>query len=224
MPPSLPRACLAEFLGTAGLLAIVVGSGIMAQRTCAGHEGLALLANTLATGAGLLALIACFGGASGAHFNPMVSAMQAVHGRMGWPRAAAYMLAQVLGAAAGVILAHAMFELPLVQDSGAARSGTGLWLSEGVATLGLLLVIHGTARHAPALIPAAVPAFVVAGYWFTASTCFANPAVTIARGLTGTFAGIAPGDVPGFVLAQAAGLALALVLIRILTPPEPAGR
>jgi glycerol uptake facilitator-like aquaporin len=211
----LARRCLSEAVGTCLLLAIVVGSGIMAARLC-GNDGLALLANALATGAGLIALINTFGGISGAHFNPAVSVLAVIHGALPRRDLAWYIIAQIAGAMAGVVLAHAMFDLSLLQWDGKARTGAGQWLSEAVATAGLLVVIAGTVRHSVAAVPGAVAGYVTAGYWFTASTCFANPAVTIARGCTGTFAGIAPADVPGFILAQAVGLAAGLVLIRLL--------
>ncbi len=211
---------LAEFLGTLGLLAVVVGSGIMAERLAGGNVAVALLANALATGAALIALIAAFGGVSGAHFNPVVSAMQAWRGAITGKTAVAYGVAQVIGALAGVVLAHAMFELPLVQCSAHIRTGIGQWLSEIVATVGLLLVIHGTVRHRPDAVPYAVAGYVTAGYWFTASTCLANPAVTIARACTDTFSGIRPQDAPGFILAQIVGLVLALALMCLLQNSE----
>ena len=177
----------------------------------------------VATGAGLVALITTFGGVSGAHFNPVVSAMTAVHGGLSRRDLPLYVLAQISGGIVGVLLAHAMFDLPLMQFDGTARTGFPQWLSEVVATTGLLLVIAGAVRHRAAAVPGAVAGYVTAGYWFTASTCFANPAVTIARSGTGTFAGIAPGDAPGFILAQLAGLAVGLGLIRLIgldTPSE----
>jgi glycerol uptake facilitator-like aquaporin len=211
-------ALLAECLGTAGLLAVVVGSGIMAERLAGGNAAIALLANALATGAGLIALILALGGVSGAHFNPLVTVLVAWDGGLAWRRVPGYVAAQIAGGVAGTMVAHAMFSLPLLQVSVHERSGPAQWLSESVAVIGLLLTIRGCSRHASAATPFAVACYVVAGYWFTASTCFANPAVTIARACSDTFAGIRPLDAPGFILAQFAGLALAIVLIRILYP------
>ena len=213
------RRLLAELVGTAGLLAVVVGSGIMAERLAAGHDALALLANAIATGAALFALIAAFGGLSGAHFNPVVTLFAARRGALAWRLVPGYLIAQVAGGLLGVLLAHGMFGLDLVQASAHVRTGQSQWLSEVVATCGLLLVIHGSVRHRPDLVPIAVASYVTAGYWFTASTCFANPAVTIARAWTDTFAGIRPLDAPGFILAQVVGLGLALILARLLDSP-----
>jgi glycerol uptake facilitator-like aquaporin len=216
--PSLSQGLLAEAVGTAALLALVVGSGVMGERLAAGNTALALLANALATGAGLLALILALGGISGAHFNPLVTILLALRGDFPRARVAAFILVQVLGALAGVALAHGMFDLPLLQASGHIRSGVGQWLSEAVAAAGLLVVIVAVARHRPTWTPVAVASFVTAGYWFTASTCFANPAVAVARAWTDTFAGIRPLDVPGFILAEAVGLGLAWALLRLLVP------
>ena len=206
------RVYLAEFVGTAALLAVVVGSGIMGQTLAAGNDAVALLANALATGAGLLVLITLFAPLSGAHFNPAVSLVMAARGELPWPRVLPYLVAQVAGAVAGVLLAHAMFDLPLLQASTHVRSGWPQWLAEVTATAGLLLTIIGGVRHARDKVALLVALYIVAAYWFTASTSFANPAVTLARSLSDTFAGIAPADVGGFVLAQLAGAAIGGVL------------
>jgi glycerol uptake facilitator-like aquaporin len=208
-PPPLSRRAAAEFVGTALLLATVVGSGIMASSRLGGGPAVALLANSLATGAGLFALIATFAPVSGAHLNPVVTLAAACRDGMDWKSAAAYVFAQCSGAVVGTLLANAMFDLPLVSIASQARAGGGLALSEIVATFALLLVIRGCSRQRPAVVPLAVAAVITAAYWFTASTSFANPAVTVARALTDTFTGIRPADVPVFVLAQAAGAALA---------------
>jgi glycerol uptake facilitator-like aquaporin len=212
----LPRRLIAEALGTAFLLAAVVGSGIMADRLFAGHQGLALLANSLATGAALVALIHTFGPVSGAHFNPIVTLAE----RAGMPRStvAWYVVAQFAGAMLGVWMAHAMFGERVFMVSHHVRSGTAQWFSEFVATFGLLAVITGCSRRHSEAVPFAVAAYIVAAYWFTASTSFANPAVTFARAFTDTFAGIRPGDVPGFVVAQVLGGMSAALLLRWLTP------
>ncbi|WP_305118848.1 MIP/aquaporin family protein [Vogesella sp. AC12] len=202
------RALVAEAIGSALLLAVVVGSGIMGQTLAAGNDAVALLANALATGAGLLVLITLFAPLSGAHFNPAVSLVMAARGELPWPRLLPYLAAQVAGAVAGVLLAHAMFGLPLLQESQHLRSGWPQWLAEVTATAGLLLTILGGVRHARDKVPLLVALYIVAAYWFTASTSFANPAVTLARSLSDTFAGIAPADVGGFVLAQLAGAAI----------------
>ncbi|RKQ58799.1 glycerol uptake facilitator-like aquaporin [Vogesella indigofera] len=202
------RALVAEAIGSALLLAVVVGSGIMGQTLAAGNDAVALLANALATGAGLLVLITLFAPLSGAHFNPAVSLVMAARGELPWPRVLPYLAAQVAGAVAGVLLAHAMFGLPLLQESQHLRSGWPQWLAEVTATAGLLLTILGGVRHARDKVPLLVALYIVAAYWFTASTSFANPAVTLARSLSDTFAGIAPADVGGFVLAQLAGAAI----------------
>lgn len=202
------RALVAEAIGSALLLAVVVGSGIMGQALAAGNDAVALLANALATGAGLLVLITLFAPLSGAHFNPAVSLVMAARGELPWPRVLPYLAAQVVGAVAGVLLAHAMFDLPLLQASQHVRSGWPQWLAEVTATAGLLLTILGGVRHARDKVATLVALYIVAAYWFTASTSFANPAVTLARSLTDTFAGIAPADVGGFVLAQLAGAAI----------------
>ena len=200
----------AELIGTALLVATVVGSGIMAERLAAGNGAVALLANTIATGAILYVLITVLGPVSGAHFNPAVSAVFALRREVGWATVGAYALAQVLGGVAGTLLAHAMFAEPLFQLSNHARSGAAQWLSEGVATFALVVTILGSLRHRAENTPVAVALVIVAGYWSTASTSFANPAVTLARTLSNTFAGIAPADAPAFVAAQFAGALAAL--------------
>jgi glycerol uptake facilitator-like aquaporin len=220
-PIGLARRAFAEGLGTALLLATVVGSGIMGERLAGGNVAIALLANTLATGAGLVALILTFGPISGAHFNPAVTLADATQGGLPWREVPAYVLAQVAGAFAGVAAADAMFDLPLFAASRHARTGPSQWFSELVATFGLLAVIWGCSRRRAASVPFAVGAYVTAAYWFTASTSFANPAVTLARAATDTFAGIRPADVPGFVLAQLAGAGLATAVFRWLTPALP---
>jgi glycerol uptake facilitator-like aquaporin len=207
--PSLSRRLVAESLGTALLLAAVVGSGIMGDRLSGGNVGLALLANTVATGAALVALILTFGSISGAHFNPAVSLADASQGGVTWQDASAYVVVQVIGAFAGVALADAMFGEPVYAWSRHVRSGLPQILSEAVATFGLLSVIWGCARRRPDAVPFAVGAYITAAYWFTASTSFANPAVTLARAATDTFAGIRPADVPGFLVGQAIGAAAA---------------
>lgn len=216
--PGLARRLVAELLGTALLLVAVVGSGIMAERLAGGNIGVALLANTLATGAALAALILAFGPVSGAHFNPAVSVAEAMLGRLRATAVAPYLAAQVVGALLGVLAAHAMFEEPLLTWSRHARSGPAQALSEGVATFGLVLIIHAVVRHRPGAAPAAVAAWITAAYWCTASTSFANPAVTVARACSDTFAGIRPSDVPPFVLAQGVGAAVATLLGRWLFP------
>jgi glycerol uptake facilitator-like aquaporin len=211
----LGRSLLAELLGTMLLVAAVVGSGIMAERLSAGNAGLALLANTAATVAALYALIVVFAEISGAHFNPAVSVAMLLRGELGGGVCVAYVVVQVAGACAGALLAHAMFELPLLQWSDRARSGFGTILSEIVATATLLLVVLGCGwRKFSAAGP--VAATIGAAYWFTASTSFANPAITLARSLTDTFAGVRPADVPAFWAAQAIGMLLALLAARIL--------
>lgn len=205
-----PRRLAAEALGTALLLAVVIGSGIMGDRLAGGNVAIALLGNTLATGAGLVVLIGVFGPISGAHFNPAVTLVMALRRELPWPLAAGYGLVQVLGAIAGVWLAHAMFGEAILQVSAKLRDGPGQALSEAVATFGLLATILGTSRFRPAFTPVAVGLYITAAYWFTASTSFANPAVTVARSLSDTFAGIAPSSAPAFVAAQVAGALAAL--------------
>ena len=203
-----------ELVATAFLLIAVVGSGIMAERLCGGNAGLALLANAIATGGALTALILAFGPQSGAHMNPVVTLAAAATDGLRWHAVPAYIAAQIAGAILGVWLAHVMFDLPIWQLSQHARTGLPQWVAEIVATFGLLTVIWGCRAHREPVTAFAVAAYITGAYWFTASTSFANPAVTIARSLTDTFAGIRPGDVPGFVLAQLAGLALALPMLR----------
>jgi len=203
--PSLARRLAAEALGTAFLLAAIVGSGIMAQRLAGGNLALALLGNTLPTGAMLIVLILIFGPISGAHFNPAVSAVAALRRALSWPDAALYITVQVCGGLVGTWAAHAMFELPLWQISVTVRSGWGQWLAEFIATFGLLLTILGCSAAAQNAVAFAVGLYITAAYWFTASTSFANPAVTIARSISDTFAGIAPDGVAAFVICQFAG-------------------
>jgi glycerol uptake facilitator-like aquaporin len=210
------RKLAAEALGTAFLLAVVVGSGIMAERLSAGNVALALLANALATGAGLTALILTFGSVSGAHFNPVVTLAEAMQGRMGPRLAVAYIVAQIGGALAGVAAAHSMFGDQIFAFSTHVRSGWPQMWSEVVATAGLLLVIRGVSRAQPTATPFAVGAYITSAYWFTASTSFANPAVTLARAFTPTFAGIRPADAPGFIAAQLVGAIAATVFGRWL--------
>jgi glycerol uptake facilitator-like aquaporin len=214
--PSLAQRALAEWLGTAFLLAAVVGSGIMAQELSGGNGALALLCNTLPTGAILAVLILIFGPLSGAHFNPAVSIAFALLGKLPWPITAIYIAAQIVGGIIGVWAAHLMFELPMWQLSIAARTGVGQWLAEAVATFGLLLTILGCIARTPAAVPYAVGLYITSAYWFTASTSFANPAVTIARSLSDTFAGIAPSGVAAFIVAQLCGMLAAVVLGRWL--------
>jgi glycerol uptake facilitator-like aquaporin len=201
MRASFPQRLAAEALGTAFLLAIVVGSGIMAERLAGGNAAIALLANAMATGAGLVALILAFSPVS-AHFNPVVTLMSAADGALRWSEVPAYIAAQIAGACAGVAAAHAMFALPVFFAATKVRSGFGMAFSEWVATFGLLLVIASVAKYRPAAAPYAVGGYITAAYWFTASTSFANPAVTLARAASDTFAGIRPHDVPAFIAAQ----------------------
>jgi len=217
--PSLGQRLAAEWLGSAFLLAAVVGSGIMAQKLAGGSLALALLCNTIPTGAILVVLILIFGPLSGAHFNPAVTLAFASGGELPWTIAGLYVGAQIAGAIAGVWIAHLMFELPVWQLSLTTRTGAGQWLAEGVATFGLLLTIFGCVARAPSAVPYAVGLYITSAYWFTASTSFANPAVTIARSLSDTFAGIAPGGAPAFIAAQLAGAGLAVLLARWLWQP-----
>ena len=212
----LHRRLLAEALGTLLLLATVVGSGIMGEALSAGNDGIALLANAAATAGILYVLIVVLGPISGAHFNPVVTLAMRLRGDMTSRDAVAYIAVQIIAAVAGVLLAHAMFEQPLLQPGTHARSGGAQWLSEGVATCGLLLTILLGLRHRPNTIPALVASYIFAAYWFTASTSFANPAVTIARSLTQSFAGIRPQDVGGFVIAQLAGTLIAIGIASVL--------
>ena len=211
---SLVKRVSAEGIGSLLLAAAVVGSGVMAERLAGGNTAVALLANTGATVAALATLIALLGPISGAHFNPAVSLVQAVRRRLSWGDAGAYVIVQVLGCCIGVILAHAMFDLPWLQSSAHVRAGMSQWLAEAVATFGLLLVVLGHRRTEDA--PWMVAAWIGAAYWFAASTSFANPAITIARSLSDTFAGIRPVDVPGFIVAQLMGAFLALLISRFL--------
>ena len=212
------RKLLAEFLGTALLLACVVGSGIMGADLARGNDAIALLANAGATAAILYVLIVVLGPISGAHFNPAVTLVLRLRGEMRTREALAYIGVQVVAAVGGVLLAHAMFGLPLLQPGTHARSGGAQWLSEAVATFGLVMAILLGMRHRPPTVPALVAGYIFAAYWFTASTSFANPAVTVARSLTRTFAGIRPGDVGGFVLAECVGAIAALLFAALLIP------
>jgi glycerol uptake facilitator-like aquaporin len=218
MKVSLARRVVSEFLGTAFLVAAVIGSGIMAERLSGGNIGLALLENTIATGAALVALIVTFGPVSGAHLNPVVTIMDALERGLPWSEAPAYVVGQVLGGFLGAVAAHLMFGLVPVSLSMHVRSGTAQLFSEFVATFGLICVIWGSSRLKPTAVPFAVGAYITAAYWFTASTSFANPAVTIARCLSDTFAGIRPADVPWFVVAQFVGGVAATLLFRWLVP------
>ena len=219
-PPSFStlQKLLAEGLGTLALLAVVIGSGVMAERLSGGNDGVALLANTLATVCGLWVLIELMGPVSGAHFNPAVSLVMALRGELPWRLLAGYGAVQLLGAMLGAWLVHAMFELPLLQWSDKVRSGPAQWLAEAVATAGLLLLIL---RSPAGQAPARVAAYIGAAYWFTASTSFANPAAAFGRMFSDSFAGITPADVPGFVLAELAGAGLGWALARALGPRAP---
>jgi glycerol uptake facilitator-like aquaporin len=218
MTASLSRRVVAEFAGTLFLLAAVVGSGIMGERLAAGNTAIALLSNTIATGAALVAIILAFGPISGAHLNPAVTLADAWQGGIAWNETLAYIAAQLGGAFAGVAAAHLMFGLPLFSASTHVRTGAPQLFSEFVATFGLLSVIWGCVRHRPSAVPFAVGAYITAAYWFTASTSFANPAVTLARSMSNTFAGIRPADVAGFIAAQLAGAFAATLLFRWLIP------
>ncbi|HKR97196.1 MAG TPA: MIP/aquaporin family protein [Candidatus Angelobacter sp.] len=218
---SLPKRLVTEALGTAFLLCAVVGSGIMAERLSAGNISLALLENTIATGAALVALILAFGPISGAHFNPAVTLADATQRGLPWAEAPSYIVAQCLGAISGVYAAHLMFGLPVMQVATHIRNGPAQLFSEFIAAFGLLAVIWGCSRARMSAVPYAVGAYITAAYWFTASTSFANPAVTLARSFSNTFAGIRPIDAPGFILAQLAGAFAATALFRWLTPALP---
>ncbi len=218
---SVQRRLAAEFLGTAFLLIAVVGSGIMAERLAGGNMGIALLANAVATGAALVVLITIFGPLSGAHFNPAVSLFFALRGEMEWRVAARYALVQIIAAIIGVWLTHLMFAMPVLEVSTHLRDGPPQWLAEAIATLGLLGTIAGGLRFAPASIPMLVGLYITGAYWFTASTSFANPAVTIARALTDSFSGIAPASAPGFIAAQLLAAAAAAPMLKWLFA-EPA--
>lgn len=215
-------AIIAEFIATAFLLIAVVGSGIAAERLSGGNTGVALLANAIATGAALFVLILVFGPLSGAHMNPVVTLASAADRRLPWRLVPAYVFAQVGGGICGVIIAHAMFELPLMQFSAHARTGTGQWIAEAVATIGLLATIWGCLRYSRPILAGAVAAYITGAYWFTASTSFANPAVTVARSLTDTFSGILPLDAPAFILSQIVGLAVIVPFLRALTHADQA--
>lgn len=212
----LVRRLAAEALGSFFLFATVIGSGIMAEALADGNDAVALIGNTAATGAILFVLITMLGPISGAQMNPAVSLVAASRRDIGWGDAGAYIVAQLAGGLLGMLAAHAMFDLPLLQLSDKARTGGGQWLGEGIATFGLVLTIWGTAKHRPAAIPASVALYITAAYWFTSSTSFANPAITVARSLTDSFSGIAPADAPGFVFAQLVGAGLAALTVRAL--------
>ena len=220
--PSIAQRLAAEALGTAFLLAAVVGSGIMAAKLAGGNGAIALLCNTIPTGAILIVLILIFGPLSGAHFNPAVSLAFAIRRALPWHEAAIYIAAQLAGGIAGVWAAHLMFELPLWQLSLTVRTGSGQWLAEGIASFGLLLTIFGCIARAPHAVPYAVGLYITSAYWFTASTSFANPAVTIARALSDTFAGIAPAGVVGFIAAQLIGMLAAVAVGQWLWPTQVA--
>lgn len=220
---TLSRRLVAEGLGTALLLAVVVGSGIMAERLAGGNVAIALLANAIATGAGLVALILMFGTVSGAHFNPVVTLSEAWQRNLPAREVGPYIASQILGAFAGVAAAHLMFSLPLFAASEHVRTGAAQWWSEFVATFGLIGVIIGCSRSRPTVTPFGVAAYITAAYWFTSSTSFANPAVTLARAVTNTFAGVRPSDAPGFILAQVLGAVAATLLFDWLYPPAPKG-
>ncbi|RME64705.1 MAG: aquaporin family protein [Alphaproteobacteria bacterium] len=221
MNVELPRRLGAEFLGTAFLLAIVVGSGVMGQRLAGGQLGLALMANAVATGCGLALLIWCLGPLSGAHFNPAVTLVFWLRRDIAALPALLYVLMQAIGAIVGVAVAHAMFDLPLVQIAVHRRTGAGQWIGETVATFGLVFFILMALRRRPQAIGAIVGLYITAAYWFTSSTSFANPAVTLARAFSATFAGIAPADVPAFVLAQLASAAFGYIVAGWLWPQAP---
>ncbi|OYU14948.1 MAG: aquaporin family protein [Alphaproteobacteria bacterium PA4] len=208
----MARKLAAEALGSALLFATVIGSGIMAAALAGGNDAVALLGNTLATVAMLFVLITMLGPVSGAQFNPAVTLVMALRRDLAWRDAGLYVLAQLGGGFVGVLLSHAMFDLPLLQLATKVRTGPGQWLAEGVASFALLLTILGTLRHRPAWLPVSVAAVITAGYWFTASTSFANPAITLARTLTDSFAGIRPADAPAFIAAQLAGALLAMLV------------
>ena len=216
MTHSFSQKLGAEFIGTAGLLATVIGSGIMGEALAGGNVAIALLGNTIATGAMLVVLIWVFGPISGAHFNPAVTIAFALRGEISPRDSASYILVQVLGGLVGMGVAHLMFDLSLLQESTKVRTGLGQWVSEGVATFGLVATILGCLRARPDAVAMAVGLYITAGYWFTASTSFANPAVTVARSFTDTFSGIQPGDAPAFIGMQFAGAVLAVLVMRWL--------
>ena len=214
--PPLAQRLIAEGLGSFFLFATVIGSGIMAETLAGGNDAVALLANTAATGAILFVLITVLGPISGAHMNPAVSLVAAARRELRFGDAAFYVAAQLAFGILGAWAAHAMFDLPILQLSAKVRTGPGQWLGEAIATFGLILTILGTVRHRPAWVPATVALYITAAYWFTSSTSFANPAITVARSLSGTFAGISPSSVPAFVVAQLAGAAGAALLAKPL--------
>jgi glycerol uptake facilitator-like aquaporin len=224
MKMSLGARLTAEFIGTAFLVAAVIGSGVMGERLAGGNVAVALLANTIATGAALVALILTFSSVSGAHFNPVVSLADAVGGSLPWKDAAAYVAVQVTGGICGTVVAHLMFGLSVISVSHHDRHGWPIVLSEFVATFGLLIVIVGCSRFRSSAVPFAVAAYITAAYWFTASTSFANPAVTIARSLSDTFAGIRPVDVPLFIAAQVVGGLAATLIFSRLNPINGSSR
>lgn len=217
----LARRLLAEALGSFLLFATVVGSGIMAEKLAGGNVAVALLGNTLATGAMLFVLITMFGPISGAHFNPAVTLVFRLRGELDTPAALTYPLAQLAGGVLGVWAAHLMFGLPIFQFSSHARTGIGQWTGEGIATFGLVLTILGTLKARPQWAPASVALYITRAYWFTSSTSFANPAITVARSLSNSFAGIAPVDVPGFIVAQVIGALVAQAVAKALFADEP---
>ncbi|MDJ0955764.1 MAG: MIP/aquaporin family protein [Arenicellales bacterium] len=221
---SLIKRLLSEALGTMGLLTAVIGSGIMAERLADGNVAIALMGNTFPTGAMLMVLILVFGPVSGAHFNPAVTLAFVIRREIAVGHAVMYVAVQIIGGLAGALIAHAMFELPLTQLSDTARSGPAQWLSEWVATFGLVATILGTLRFRPQAVPYAVGLFITAAYWFTASTSFANPAVTIARAFTDTFSGIYPMHVPAFVVAQLIGAGTAAFILGWLLKPSAVGQ
>ena len=214
--PLLGRRLAAEGIGSFFLFATVIGSGIMAEQLAGGNVAVALLGNTMATGAILFVLITMLGPISGAHMNPAVTLVAAVRGELRWPDVGPYLLAQLLFGIIGAWAAHLMFDLPILQASVKARTGAGQWLGELIATFGLILTIVGTVRHRREWVPVSVALYITAAYWFTSSTSFANPAITIARSLSDSFAGIAPRDVPFFILAQLIGAACAALVARVL--------
>ncbi|MCG8447359.1 MAG: aquaporin family protein [Hyphomicrobiales bacterium] len=224
MSASLSRRLAAEFLGTFFLLATVVGSGIMGEALADGNAAIALLANTIPTGAILVVMITMLGPISGAHFNPAVTAGFLMRKDIAPGEAGAYVVAQILGGILGALVAHIMFELPVLQASTTVRTGPGQWVAESVATFGLMFTILATLRARPQAVPMAVGLYITAAYWFTASTSFANPAVTIARGFTDTFSGIRPTDIPAFIAVQLLGAAVAVMVARAVTEEEGGAR
>ena len=216
MTEPFTRRLAAEGIGSFFLFAAVIGSGVMAEALAGGNVAVALIGNTLATGAILFVLITMLGPISGAHFNPAVSLVFASRGELPWRDAAAFIVVQLLGGVLGAWAAHLMFDLPILEYSIKARSGIGQWTGEAIATFGLILTIIGTVRHRPAWVPASVALYITSAYWFTSSTSFANPAITVVRSMSNSFAGIAPHDVPMFVLAQLIGAAAAALVSRAL--------